>query len=92
MFRCDRRNVLSIDYPSTRLIPYFSLERVANHARYIRTKLITAKGIVIVFQIDRNRISRARRREQTEVNFLKRFTLDGDPRIDIVPSWNECYF
>lgn len=69
MFRCDRgerRNVLFHRLSIHAIecsIPYFSLERVANHARYIRTKLITAKGIVIVFHIDRNRISRARRRE-----------------------------
>lgn len=54
--------------------------------------LITAKGVVIVFHMDRNRISSSRPREQAEVNFLKRFTLHGDPRIDIVPAGTAAIF
>lgn len=77
--------------PSHSII-YFSLKRTANHIQYIQMKLITPKGIVIVFHIDRNRISRAQPREQAEVNFLKRFTLHGDPRIDIVSSLERLLF
>lgn len=89
MYIHDRRS--GQQTPSHSII-YFSLERTANHIQYIQMKLITPKGIVIVFHIDRNRISRAQPREQAEVNFLKRFTLHGDPRIDIVSSLERLLF
>lgn len=98
MFRRDTgktRNVFSTDYPSTRSnarSPIFHWNELLITRNTSGRSWLQGKGVVIVFHIDRNRISRARRREQTEVNFLKRFTLDCDPRIDIVPSWNDCYF